>query len=142
MKTIWSYVVLSGLVLGAADVSQAYVHVWLGINPFPVVVVAPAAVHAVMVPDPYAAPPPDYRQVLTDFHNRVQRMQRVLDRQFNRRVISRAQYDRHANDLDGILRQEQQDAAQHNGALTPREINDLNGRLTALQDRIHEDLAR
>jgi hypothetical protein len=142
MKTIWSYVILSGLVLGVTDISQAYVHVWLGINPFPVVVVAPVVVQPVMVQDPYAAPPPDYRQVLADFHHRVERMQKVLDRQFNRRVISREQYDRHANDLDGILRLEQQDAAQHNGALTPREVNDLNGRLTALQDRIHEDLAR
>ena len=57
-----------------------------------------------MVADPgYAAPPPDSREVLDNFHTRVQRLQRVLDRQVNRGIISQAQYDRHANDLDAIL---------------------------------------
>ena len=133
MKKISTYVVLGGLVLGLADVSQAArVRVWIGINPFPLVVAAPAPVvvaQPVMVADPYAAPPPDYRQVLADFHNRVQRMQRVLDRQLNRGIISQRQYDRHADDLEAILREEQQDAARHNGALTPREVNDLNRRV-------------
>jgi len=144
MKKMLSYVVLGGLVLGVADVSQAArVRVWIGINPFPLVVAAPVVVaQPAVVADPYAAPPPDYRQVLVDFHNRAQRMQRLLDRQLNRGIISQRQYDRHADDLEGILRLEQQDAARHNGALTPREVNDLNHRLTDLQDRIHEDLAR
>ena len=36
----------------------------------------------------------------------------------------------------------QADAARHQGALAPREINELNRRLTELQDRVHDDLAR
>jgi hypothetical protein len=144
-KSMLTYLMVGGLLMGLVDVSQARVRVWIGINPFPLVV-APAAVVVAqpapaMVPD-YAPPPPDYRQVLDDFHNRVRRLQRVLDRQLNKGIISQGQYDRHADDLEGIIRAEQQDAARHNGALTPREVNDLNRRLTELQDRVHEDMAR
>ena len=135
------------LLAGLVNVSQAGVRAWIVINPFPLVVAPQPAVvvqtpPSAMVEDPYAAPAPDYRQVLDDFHNRVRRLQRVLDRQLSRGVISQRQYDRHADDLEMIIREEQQDAARHNGALTPREVNDLNRRLTVLQDRIHEDIAR
>jgi hypothetical protein len=147
-KKTWTYLMVGGLLVGMVNVSQARVRAWIVINPFPLmvapqpVVVAQPVAPPAMVPDPYAAPPPDYRQVLDNFHNRVGRLQRVLDRQLNRRIITQAQYDRHADDLEGIIREEQQDAARHNGALTPREVNDLNRRLTELQDRIHEDIAR
>jgi hypothetical protein len=40
------------------------------------------------------------------------------------------------------MQDERQDAALHNGGLTPREVNDLNHRLTQLQDRIHDDIIR
>jgi hypothetical protein len=60
----------------------------------------------------------------------------------NRGIISQGQYDRHAGDLDRIIQDEQQDAALHNGGLTPREVNDLNHRLLDLQDRVHDDLGR
>src|SRR5579872_4063930 len=103
MKTLWTYVMLSGLILGLADVSQAArVHAWITINPFPLVVAAPVVAQPVaqpvMVADPYAAPPPDYRQVLADFHARIDRLRRVLDRQLNRGIISQGTYDRHAED--------------------------------------------
>lgn len=145
MKNIWTFVVLGGLVLGMADISQARVRVWIGINPFPivaapVVVAQPVVAQPAMVPD-YAPPPPDYAQVLADFHKRAQRLQRVLDHQLNKGIISQRQYDRHADDLEAIIRDEQKDAARHNGALTPREVTDLNRRLTELQDRVHEDMA-
>jgi len=140
------WLLIAGLVTLGSGVSQAArTHAWIVVNPFPLVaaVVAPPPPPPVMVADPYAAPPPpDYRQVLGDFHNRVQRLQRMLDRQLRRGVISQRQYDRHAEDLDAILREEQMDAARHNGALTPREVDDLSRRLTLLQDRVHEDLAR
>jgi hypothetical protein len=141
-KSTWTYLMVVGFLVGLANVSQAGVRAWVVINPFPLFVAPQPVVVAqpVMVADPYAAPPPDYRQVLDDFHNRVRRLQRVLDRQLNRRIITQGQYDRHADDLDGIIRMEQQDAARHNGALTPREVNDLNRRLTELQDRVHDDI--
>ncbi len=145
MKSLWTYVLIRRFIDHApSEVSQARVRAWVVINPFPVVVAAPAPVVVAqpVVPDPYAPPPVDYRRVLADFHTRVDRLRRVLDRQLNRRIISQRQYDQHADDLDAIIREEQQDAARHNGALTPREVDDLNHRLTDLQDRIHEDLAR
>src|ERR1700689_328284 len=144
MKTTWKYLLVGGLVLGSVGVSQARVRAWVVINPFPLVVAAPPVVVAqpVVVADPYAAPPVDYGRVLADFHKRAQRLQRLLDRQLNRHIISQGQYDRHAEDLDQIVRDEQQDAARHNGGLTPREVDELNHRLTELQDRVHEDLAR
>lgn len=146
MKLILRMVVLGSILTGLAGVSQAArVHVWLGISPFPLVV-APAPVVVAqpveVVPDPYAAPPPDYREILANFHDRVKRLQRMLDRQLNRGAITQRQYDRHAEDLDQIIRDEQADAARHNGALMPREVDQLNRRLTLLQDRVHEDLAR
>jgi len=146
-KLKWTSLMVGGLLIGLVNVSQARVRAWIVINPFPLMVASPPVVVAqpvepAMVPDPYAPPPLDYGRVLNDFHNRVRRLQRVLDRQLGRGVITQGQYDRHADDLDGIVREEQQDAARHNGALTPREINELNRRLTELQDRIHEDIAR
>jgi hypothetical protein len=148
MKTAWRYLTLSAMLVCSAGISQAdRGRAWIVVNPFPLVVVRPVVeaqpvAQPVVVPDPYAAPPVDYGRVLADFHSRVQRMQRLLDRQLNRRIISTAQYDRHAEDLDQIVRDEQRFAARHNGALTPREVDELNRRLTELQDRIHEDLAR
>jgi hypothetical protein len=145
MKSILKICALGSLLAGwSGFCSAARIHVWLGINPFPVVV-APAPVvvaQPVVVPDPYAAPPQDYRVVLDNFHARVRRLQKMLDRQVSRGAISQRQYDRDADDLDQIIKDEQADAARHNGALTPREINELNQRLTELQDRVHEDLAR
>jgi hypothetical protein len=139
--------ILSGLMMGIVTVSQAArVHAWISINPFPIVVApAPAVVveqRPVVVEDTYAPPPQDYGRVLSDFHNRVRRLQRLLDHQLNRGIITQGQYDRHADDLDRIMQDERQDAARHNGALTPREVNDLHHRLLDLQDRIHDDISR
>ena len=147
MKNAVKFSVLSALILGAVNISEARVHAWISITPFPLVVAQPVVVAQpapppTYVPDPYAPPPPDYRRILSDFHVRAQRLQRMLDHQLNRRIISQEQYDHHANDLDTIIRDEQQDAARHQGALTPREVDELNRRLTELQDRVHEDLAR
>jgi len=145
-KLNWTCLMAASIVLAMVTLSQARVRAWVVINPFPLIVTPQPVVVAqpvpAVVPDPYAAPPMDYRQVLDDFHKRVQRLQKVLDRQLNRRIISQVQYDRHADDLEAIIREEREDAARHNGGLTPREVYDLNRRLTELQDRIHDDLAR
>jgi hypothetical protein len=145
MKKSTMFLVIGAVMLSMTGIAEARVRVWVSINPFPLVAPAPVVVAQpapAYVPDPYAAPPPDYRQVLADFHTRVRRLQKVLDRQLSRRIITQGQYDRHADDLEAIVREEQQDAARHGGALTPREVNDLNRRLTELQDRVHDDIGR
>ena len=144
MKKISTWIASGVLMVSITAVSQAGDRALIVIRPYPLVVAAPAAV-VVAQPAPvpeYAPPPPDYGRVLTDFHARVERLQRMLDRQLRRRIITQRQYDRHADDLDAIVRDEQTDAARHNGGLTPREVDELNRRLTELQDRVHEDLAR
>ncbi len=123
MKSAADLWVVGGLLIAATDVSQARVRAWITINPFPIVGAAPAPVVVAqpVVADPYAPPPVDYHQVLSDFHARVERLRRVLDRQLNRRIITaKGTYDKHADDLDAIIQEEQQDAARQNGALTPR----------------------
>ena len=99
----WAYLMVGGLLFSLVNVSQARVRAWIVINPFPLVVAAPQPVvvaQPAMVADPYAPPPPDYRRELDDFHARVRRLQKVLDRQLSRRIISQRQYDQHADDLE------------------------------------------
>jgi hypothetical protein len=83
MKPNMKYAIAFGsLLFSLSTVAQAArVHVWLAINPFPLIAPAPVVVARpapVMVPDPYAAPPPDYAQVLATFHQRSERLQRSM----------------------------------------------------------------